>query len=57
MKNDDWNHITESMAKNFPQAQAKNVFQIRKKYNNMKAAAVEDIKRYNNSIHGTGNGN
>ena len=45
------------MAKTFAQAQAKNVLQIRKKYNNMKAAAVEDIKRYNKSIHGTGNGN
>ena len=55
-KNDVWKDITEALANACPQALAKNIFQIKRKYNNTKWAAVEDIKLYNKSIHGTGNG-
>ena len=57
IKKDVWINITQALATACPQAQVKDLAQTKKKYQNLKREAMDDIKKFNDSIRGTGNSN
>jgi len=56
IKKDVWINITQALATACPQAQVKDLAQTKKKYQNLKREAMDDIKKFNDSIRGTGDG-